>query len=153
MMRFQFYIVEIILLRFLQFYELKRCLSNCSMNNTIFINFKINFTSFNISYSFATSIVTVPVFGFGIKPLGPKTLPKAPNFTHTLRHGNNYINISPSTFDFVDILIKTNIISSSIFASSSLSGYTKAKTLHLFQYREEEILSSNHLVGFSRIYS
>ena len=39
------------------------------------------FTSFT---AFATSIVTVPVLGFGIKPLGPKTLPKGPNLPITL---------------------------------------------------------------------
>ena len=34
--------------------------------------------------AFAMSIVTVPVFGFGIKPLGPKTLPNGPSLPITL---------------------------------------------------------------------
>ena len=34
--------------------------------------------------AFLISIVTVPVLGFGIRPLGPKTRPKGPNLPITL---------------------------------------------------------------------
>ena len=39
---------------------------------------------FTSDTAFLISIVTVPVFGLGIKPLGPKTLPNGPSLPITL---------------------------------------------------------------------
>ena len=42
------------------------------------------------------SKVTVPVFGFGIKPLRPDTIPRRPTFFHHVRSGDGDIEIEPA---------------------------------------------------------
>ena len=59
-----------------------------NIEDTPFVGPKIRFDitqvpDFTSDTAFPISIVTVPDFGFGIKPLGPKTLPNGPNFPIT----------------------------------------------------------------------
>ena len=48
------------------------------MYNTCFFSTVFYLTSFDFFNCFLTSIVTVPVLGLGIKPLGPNTRPSLP---------------------------------------------------------------------------
>ena len=74
------------------------------------------------------SIVTVPVLGLGIKPLGPNTLPNGPNLPMTL----GIVTIT-STSVHPDLILSRYSSSPTKSApaslvSCSLSGVTKAKT-------------------------
>lgn len=59
---------------FCQFFFSKAYFSNDNVDIVCFVKTIFNFTSFNIADCFLTSIVTVPLFGFGIRPLGPRIL-------------------------------------------------------------------------------
>ncbi|GIS32813.1 MAG: hypothetical protein Ct9H90mP4_07270 [Gammaproteobacteria bacterium] len=62
-----------------------------------------------------TSLVTVPVFGFGIRPLGPSNFPKGLNYFHGLRSSDN--NIKNHQHLFLNSSAKSSIPTASAPAS------------------------------------
>jgi hypothetical protein len=57
-----------------------------------------------------TSMVTVPTRGFGIRPRGPRTLPKRPTKRHHVRRRDAAIEVDRATLDFLDQLFGPNDI-------------------------------------------
>src|SRR6266496_4404465 len=61
------------------------------------------FPPFNSLPARATSIVTVPALGLGIRPRGPSTFPRGPSWPMTSgRH--DHIGVEPPILDLLDVL-------------------------------------------------
>src|ERR1700719_3316037 len=59
----------------------------------------------------ATSKVTVPVFGLGIRPLGPKTLPEPSDGLHHVGSSDQCVEVGPVLFvDLLDHLFAADVI-------------------------------------------
>jgi hypothetical protein len=58
----------------------------------------------------ATSMVTVPVFGFGMRPRGPRTLPSSTDLAHQVRGGDDGVEVEPAAGDLLDQLVGTDLV-------------------------------------------
>ena len=54
-------------------------LTDRAVDDVCLIETVLDLTGFDVCNSLATSMVTVPAFGVGIKPFGPRTLPRRPS--------------------------------------------------------------------------
>src|SRR5216117_3430237 len=61
------------------------------------------FPAFNSVTALATSIVTVPALGFGIRPRGPSTLPSGPR-AHHVGGGDDHVGVEPAVLDLLHVL-------------------------------------------------
>src|SRR5665811_2016543 len=85
------------------------------MNDTEFINFKVDFPGFHFLHSFAYIHSNGTCLGVWHKSAWTKYAAKSTYFRHNARHCNNNVNVGPAFFNLLDILVKANIISSGSF--------------------------------------
>src|SRR5574344_1875466 len=102
------------------------------MNDTALVNLKVNLTLLNFSYSFSNIHCHSATFWIWHQTARAEHSTKSTNFSHDIWHSDDYINICPSTFDLVDIFVKTNIISSSFLCSSFSIWCTENQNTYLF---------------------
>src|SRR3712207_8347715 len=101
------------------------------MNDTAFINFKVDFTLFYFSHSFSNIHSHSTTLRIRHQSTRTEHTTERTNFTHDRWHSNNHIDISPSTFDLFNIFVKTNIVSTSFFCSSFSIRCTEHQNTHL----------------------
>ena len=112
-------------------------LTDRSVDNTRFVYTVTCLTSFCILTAPATSGVTVPTLGFGIKPRGPRIVPTYPQ--RALHQGSNhYVKVKVTRLDAFSKVIKTNHVRAFSFSSFSSSALSKTR-LHVqfYQYLQE----------------
>jgi hypothetical protein len=65
------------------------CLADAGLNDAGLFDAELDGAALGrLDTSLATSMVTVPTFGFGIRPRGPSTLPSRPTSAHHVRRGD-----------------------------------------------------------------
>ena len=99
------------------------------MNDTSFIHFKCNFTTFHFIYCSCYIIGNRTGFRIWHQVTGTKNFTQFTNLRHYRRCSNNYINICPATFNFLNKFVKTNKISTGFFCISFFIGSAKTSTL------------------------
>ena len=60
------------------------------------------------------SKVTVPVFGFGISPRGPSTLPSLPTRPHHVRRRDDGVEVHPAALDLLDHLLAADKVGAGV---------------------------------------
>ncbi len=58
----------------------------------------------------ATSGVTVPLLGFGIRPRGPSTLPELADLAHDVGRGDDDVDVGPPALDLLDVLREARVV-------------------------------------------
>ena len=124
------------------------------MNDTSLIDLEINLTLLDLLDGGSNIHGNSTTLGVRHQTTGTEDAAQRTNLTHAGRHRDDHIDIRPSTLNFLNILIETYIISTSLLCSCLLIG--GAKTKHA-RYLSSTIGKRNytayHLVGLARIYA
>ena len=96
----------------------------------------------------ATFGVTVPVFGFGIRPRGPSTLPRRPTRAHHVGRRHDRVEVHPAAEDLLDDLVAADVIGAGVGGFLLLVGAGDGQ--HLLALAEpvrQHDRAAHHLVG------
>src|SRR5690606_2842447 len=80
------------------------------MDDTCLVDFEIDLTAFYVCHSFAYFCSYCTSLRVRHQVSRPQDTSQFTHFSHHRRHRNDDINVSPSTFDLADVLIKTYVI-------------------------------------------
>jgi len=125
------------------------------MNDTRLVHAKFHLTGFDFEDGVTHVRSHRAVFGFGIRPRGPSTLPKRPTERIMFRRGDHGIIIRPALrLNLVDHVIAADKIWRPLPALRE--SYRLKRSLKLFWIypaRSEERPCRGHLIGMLRIHT
>ena len=78
------------------------------MYYTILIDFEVDFSLFYFFYSFSHIGSYRTALGVRHQTTGAQYTSQSTDFTHDSRHRNDYVDIGPTAFDFLDILVQAS---------------------------------------------
>jgi hypothetical protein len=78
--------------------------------------------------AFAVSGVTVPVFGFGMRPRGPSTLPRRPTLPMSSGRRDGRVEVGPASGDLLDELVAADLVGAGGDAASAAGPVAKTMT-------------------------
>ena len=120
------------------------------MNDTSLVDFEIDLTSLYLFDSLSH------IHGYGAALRVRHETTRTENATectylsHDARHGDDDIDISPTAFDFLDVLIETDVVGTSGLSLSFFVGSTEDQNTYLLARTVRESAdASHHLVGFA----
>ena len=100
----------------------------------------------------ATFGVTVPVFGFGIRPRGPSTLPELADDAHHVGRRDDRIEVDPAAGDLLDELFAADDVGAGFLGFLLLVGDGDHQhALRLAQPVRQHDGAAHHLIGVLRI--
>ena len=124
------------------------------MDNTSLINLKVYLTLLYILYCLCNIHSHSTALRVRHQATGTEYTTQRTYLTHARRHGDDDIYICPSTFDFLDIFIKTNIISTCLFGSCLLIRGTESQhARNLTCSVRKRYHATHHLVSLTRVYT
>jgi hypothetical protein len=113
------------------------------MYDVCFIEAVFNTASFESAMAFVTSMLTVPAFGFGMRPFGTSTFPRRPHCHHiglSLLRRRNQRNFRSESLKHI---LGANIIGTAASASLALSPFAKtARVLFAGTVRQDDSASA-----------
>ena len=116
----------------LQFIRGEGDLSDGCVDDPKLVDLKVDFTLFHFLDGFAHIHGDGAAFRVGHQAAGTQDAPEGTNLTHHGRHGDDHVDIGPSAFDFLDILLETYKISARIFGFLLLVGGNQSQYPDLF---------------------
>src|ERR1700743_2112975 len=100
------------------------------MDNTGLVNLEVNFTTFNLGYSFTNFWCYCTRFRVRHQVTRTENTTQTTSLSHNAWHSYDNINISPSTFNFGYIIVQTYVICTCVFSFLFLIRSTK----HQYSY-------------------
>ena len=102
----------------------------------------------------ATSNVTVPVLGLGIRPRGPEDLTQPACGPHHVRRGDDGIVVGPAFQDFLHHVVPTEKIRAGFLRFAKFfAGGQHENSLGLTQAVRERHSATNHLIGLLGVHA
>lgn len=94
-----------------------------------------------------------PVFGFGMRPRGPRTLPSRPTTFIMLRGRDHRLEIEPATLDLLGEFVAADVLGTSILGFLDLlaAGENQHPRSFLAGSMRQRDRAANHLVGMLRV--
>ena len=122
------------------------------MNDTSLINLEVNLTLLNLLNSLSDIHCHSTTLRVRHQTTGTEETAQRTNLTHARRHSDDDIDISPATFDLLNILIETSIVSTSCLSSLFLIWCTQSKHANcLTSSVRQRHHAANHLVSLTGI--
>ena len=98
------------------------------------------------------SVVTVPVFGFGISPRGPSTLPRRADGAHHVGRRDDGVEVDPAALDLLDELFAADEVGAGFLRFLLLLAAGDGQhALGLAEPVRQHDRAAHHLVGVLRI--
>ena len=98
------------------------------------------------------STVTVPVFGFGIRPRGPSTLPSLPTRAHHVGRRDDGVEVHEAALDLVDHLLAADDVGAGFLRFLLLlAAGNREHALALAEAVRQDDRAAHHLIGVLRI--
>ena len=124
------------------------------MDNTSLVYFEIYFTRLDVFHCLGHVHRYRTALGVRHQSARAENTAYATYLTHYRRHGDDNVDVGPTTLDLLDVLVKTNIVGASLFGSSFCIGRTKNKNAHgLTSSVGQRTNAANHLVGLAGVYA
>ena len=124
------------------------------MYDTCLINLKVNLTLFYLTDSFLNVHGNSTTLRVRHQATRTEHTTQRTNLTHDGRHSDDNINISPTTFNFLDIFVETYIVSTGSLSSFLLVRSAEAEHADsLTRTIWKRNHATNHLVCLARIYT
>ena len=124
------------------------------MNNTGLVYLKVNLTLLNLTDSLGNIHGYSTTLGVRHKTTWTQHTTESTNLTHDGGHGDDDINISPSTLNLIDIFVKTYIVCTCCLSFSLLVRSTETEHANLLSSTiREGNNAANHLVSLTRVYT
>src|SRR5690606_36096110 len=124
------------------------------MDDTCFIDLEINLTTLDIGHGFTHFGRYCTGFGVWHQVARAQNASQLSDLCHDTWHGNNDINVSPSSFDLADIIIQSHVVGTGCPGFFLLVGSTKYQNTYGFTCTMWQCGDPPyHLICLTRIYA
>src|SRR6476660_4927703 len=130
----------------------KRHTADTSVNDSSLVYFEVDFTGFDLSNCFTDFHGNCTGLRVWHQATWPEYTTEWPQFTHNSRNSNDNVNVCPTVFDFLQVIIQAYVVCTSSFGFSFFVWRNERKNANVFTCTVwQGYYTTYHLIRFTRV--